>query len=588
MNDSQDKKRMDHKKFVMLLDLSMKMVDSLKESSTNVNELSSWFYEVEPLKFDKLRRNTTVDVAIIGGGIAGLPAAYNLSKAGKSVVVLEDGYIGSGETGHTTAHLTHALDDRYFNLEKLFGKDGAVLAAESHTTAIDFIESVVEEEKIKCDFERLNGYLFLSSEDDGETLDKEYEATRRSGILTELIPRSPLTSFDTGLCIKFPHQAQFHPLKYLSGLSKSILTNNGEIFTETHVHEVSENCIKTLDDYQINTKNIIIATNAPIVDKVSKIYDKQIPYRTYVIGAMIKKGSVPKGLYWDTGNMNSTNTIKPNHYVRIQKLEKDRNSYSSNNPSNNELESNNEKKKNNTDEYELLIIGGEDHKTGNENDIEDRHTFLEAWTKERFPIEKILFKWSGQVMEPVDSLAFIGENPNGENEVKNKKIYIATGDSGNGMTHGTIAGILLSDLIPEKQNKWTWLYNPSRTIRNIDNKEDNKSTKKDTNNNNSKSDQKSEDNPTSINNFQNKSKIESLLLNEGAIIDDDPKNPIAIFKDKQGQIHAYSAKCTHLGCTLTWNPLETSFDCPCHGSRFYNNSEVINGPDNTKLPVSDL
>ena len=163
----------------------------------------------------------------------------------------------------------------------------------------------------------------------------------------------------------------------------------------------------------------------------------------------------------------------------------------------------------------MLIIGGEDHKTGNENDIEDRHTFLEAWAKERFPIEKILFKWSGQVMEPIDSLAFIGENPNGENEVKNKKIYIATGDSGNGMTHGTIAGILLSDLILENQNKWTWLYNPSRTIRNIDNKEDNKSTKKDTNNNNSKSNQKSEDNPTSINNFQNKSKIESLLLNEG-------------------------------------------------------------------------
>ena len=139
---------MDHKKFVMLLDLSMKMFDSLKESSTNVNELSSWFSGVdEPLRFDKLRRNITVDVAIIGGGIAGLSAAYNLSKAGKSVAVLEDGYIGSGETGHTTAHLTHALDDRYFNLEKLFGKDGAVLAAESHTTAINFIESVVEEKK---------------------------------------------------------------------------------------------------------------------------------------------------------------------------------------------------------------------------------------------------------------------------------------------------------------------------------------------------------------------------------------------------------------------------------------------------------
>ena len=164
MNDSQNTKKGDHKRFVTLLYLSMKMVDSLKGSSTNVNELSCWFSGVdEPLKFDKLRKNITIDIAIVGGSIAGLSAAYNLSKADKSVAVLEDGYIGSGETGHTTAHLTNALDDRYFNLEKLFGIDGAVLAAESHTTAINFIESVVEEENIECDFERLNGYLFLSS-----------------------------------------------------------------------------------------------------------------------------------------------------------------------------------------------------------------------------------------------------------------------------------------------------------------------------------------------------------------------------------------------------------------------------------------
>src|SRR5690606_9807987 len=133
--------------------------------------------------------------------------------------------------------------------------------------------------------------------------DKELEATHRAGLDTELVPRSPLTSLDTGACIKFPNQAQFHPLKYLQGLSKSITLNkNCKIFTETHVQEVSETVVKTSDGYEINAKNIVIATNAPIVDKVSKIYEKQIPYRTYVIGALIKKGSVPKGLYWDTGD----------------------------------------------------------------------------------------------------------------------------------------------------------------------------------------------------------------------------------------------------------------------------------------------
>lgn len=180
----------------------------------------------------------------------------------------------------------------------MFGKDGAAMAAESHTKAINFIESVIMKEKIDCDFERLDGYLFSSSKNDRETLDKEYEATHRAGLITELVPISPLTSFNTGPCIKSPNQAQFHPLKYLQGLSKSISANkNGKIFTETHVQEISNNHVTTSDGFKVEAKQIVIATNAPIVDKVSKIYEKQIPYRTYVIGALIKKGSVPKGLY---------------------------------------------------------------------------------------------------------------------------------------------------------------------------------------------------------------------------------------------------------------------------------------------------
>jgi len=541
-----------------------------KSSSTN---LPSWFANIgKPLKFKKLDKNISVDVVVVGSGIAGLSTAYNLAKIGKSVGVLEDGYIGSGETGHTTAHITHALDDRYFNLEKIFGIEATILAAESHTSAINFIEKVVSEEKIDCDFERLDGYLFLGLGDDKKTLNKELEATHRVGINTELVPNAPLTSLDLGPCLRFPNQAQFHPLKYLQGLSKSILDRNGKIFTETHVQDVSNNEVTTDDGFKVGAKQIVIATNAPIVDKVSKIYDKQSPYRTYVVGALIRKGTVPKALFWDTGNNNSKNAFQPYHYVRTQDLE-------SNGDGSSII---NSRIDNKDSSYELLIIGGEDHKTGYENDIEARHTRLIDWAKQRFPIEDIVYKWSGQVMEPLDSLAFIGLNSttdHSEIDNKNDNIYICTGDSGNGITHGTIAGILLSDLIIGKENKWSNLYNPSRDINNT--KQKSNDTSKIGSDNDKQS--KEEDNPTTINKTQDKSFIDSLQLEQGAILEGSSDNPIAVYKDIGGKIHSFSAKCTHLGCTITWNPLEKSFDCPCHGSRFFNDGKVINGPANSEL-----
>ncbi|MGH9979819.1 MAG: NAD(P)/FAD-dependent oxidoreductase, partial [Nitrososphaeraceae archaeon] len=348
------------------------------------------------------------------------------------VAVIEDGYIGSGETGRTTAHITHALDDRYYNLEETHGLDGTRNAANSHTTAIDLIESIIKEEKISCDFERLDGFLFLDPTDRKESLNKELEATHRAGIVTtEIVEKAPLESFNTGPCIRFPNQAQFQPLKYLKGIQNSIIKNGGQIFTETHAQEVNVDSIKTEDGYILNARNIVIATNAPIIDKTSKIYDKQDAYRTYVIGARIKKGAIPTALYWDTGDQRSENLVAPYHYVRIQKID-------------NENDSNN---------YDLLIVGGEDHQTGNyssDDEIEKRYSQLESWARERFPIEGIEYRWSGQVMEPQDSIAFIGRNP-GDNR---NNIYISTGDSGNGITHGTIAGILLTDLILGRSNPW--------------------------------------------------------------------------------------------------------------------------------------
>jgi glycine/D-amino acid oxidase-like deaminating enzyme/nitrite reductase/ring-hydroxylating ferredoxin subunit len=541
------------------------------ENITSGNNESSWYANLEePIKSTKLTDSVLsslggepVDVAIIGGGIAGLTTAYLLSKSGKKVAVIEDGYIGSGETGRTTAHITHALDDRYYNLEQKHGLDGARSAANSHTVAINLIESIVKEENIDCDFERLDGFLFLDPTDTKESLDKELEATHKAGInTTEILEKAPLQSFNTGPCIRFPNQGQFQPLKYLRGLYYAIIRNEGQIFTETHVQEINSDGIKTIDDYTLKARNIVIATNAPIIDKTSKIYDKQNAFRTYVIGARIRKGAVPTALYWDTGNQNSENLVAPYHYVRIQKRDND--------------DVNDDKN------YDLLIIGGEDHQTGNfssDDDIEKRYSRLESWAKDRFPIEAIEYRWSGQVMEPQDSVAFIGHNP-GDNR---NNIYIATGDSGNGITHGTIAGILLTDLILGKSNPWTALYDPSRKPRKVlgtkseeggeaQSQEAGKPTDQDEQENDKKKpSSKSEEKMVSL---------ENLKERQGIVLEEEK---IAAYKDHKGQLHTYSAVCTHLGCTVTWNNSEKSFDCPCHGSRFSSSGTVINGPANTAL-----
>jgi glycine/D-amino acid oxidase-like deaminating enzyme len=332
--------------------------------------------------------------------------------------------------------ITHALDDRYYHIEKVHGKQGARIAAVSHTAAIDLVETIVREEGIGCDLQRVDGYLFLDPTDRKKSLEDELEAIHRAGIAgTELVDRAPLESFDTGPCLRFPNQAQFQPLKYLAGLAQAIMGSGGQVYTETHAQDIVSTGVKTTDGCKVAAKKVVVATNAPIIDKISKIYDKQIAYRTYVIGARIRKGSVRKALYWDTGNHKSKNAVPPYHYVRVQEME-DR-------------------------DHDLLIVGGEDHETGNANDMEKRYNTLESWAKKRFPTGRIEYRWSGQVLEPKDSMAFIGRNP----KDKRRNIFIATGDSGNGMTHGTIAGIILTDLILGKRNEWAKLYDPARRIR---------------------------------------------------------------------------------------------------------------------------
>jgi glycine/D-amino acid oxidase-like deaminating enzyme len=193
--------------------------------------LSPWVATGEIALRPKLAENATANVCVVGAGIAGMTTAYLLALAGKSVVVLDDGSIGGGMTGRTTAHLVTALDDRYFELEHLHGRKGARLAAESHRASIDKVESIVKAEKIDCEFERLDGFLFVPPGDSKEILEREIEAAQRAGLTDlEIVERAPIQSYDTGKALRFPRQAQFHPLKYLAGLARAIEREGGRIY----------------------------------------------------------------------------------------------------------------------------------------------------------------------------------------------------------------------------------------------------------------------------------------------------------------------------------------------------------------------
>ncbi len=504
----------------------------------NNTSLSLWNATVPKKEFPKLKDDISTDVCVVGGGIAGLTTAYLLLKQGKKVCVLEASEIGSGQTGRTTAHFTVALDDRYFVLENYHGVAGAKMAAESQLAALKEVERIVSEEKIDCDFEHVNGYLFLGDNMPLETLNRELSATHRAGIKTILVGRAPLENFDTGPALQFSNQIQLHPMKYLHALSDCILKMGGQIFTHTHVLEVQGGhgaFVKTKDGKTVKAKSLVVATNTPINDLFA-IHSKQAPYRTYAIAMSIPKGNVPKGLYWDTED--------PYHYVRVQSSSHE------------------------TDD--VLIVGGEDHKTGQNNEPAKSYSRLEQWTRKRFPeVKRVDYCWSGQVMEPMDGMAFLGHNP-----LDPDNVYVITGDSGNGMTQSTVGALLITDQILGQDNAWEFLYNPSRiTFKAIGNfiKENANVA-------------------AQIGDWFTGGQIqeiEDIRNGEGAVFRNGLKK-LAVYKSPLGVLKVCSAACPHLGCVVAWNTAEKTWDCPCHGSRFDSQGKVLEGPSVTDLKPAEL
>lgn len=478
--------------------------------------------------YPALREDLTVDVCVVGAGMAGLSVAHCLAREGRRVAVLDSGGVGCGQTRRTSAHLSNAIDRRYAEIARTRGRTEAHLAAQSHTAAIDHISAVVDDEGIDCDFTRVAGYLFGATAGDS-AVEEEYEAAVAAGVPgVELLQRPPLPGL-TGPCVRFPQQAQFHPLRYLTGLAAAVVRRGGLICGDSHVESVDgkSHLVTTRHGPAVHAGSIVIATNTPVFDRVA-LHTKQAPYLTYVIAVEIDSGQIPAGLYWDTAD--------PFHYARIV-----------------------------PGTPPLLLVGGEDHKSGQADDGHERFARLERWTRDRFPgAGGVAARWSGQVMETIDGLAFIGRNP-----FDSANVFVATGDSGVGLTHATIAGLLLTDLILGRGNPWESIYDPSRAPLATA--------------------------PTFLRENLNVAAQFADWLTEGDADDVDAIAPghgaivrrglrkLAVYRDEGGDLHVLSAVCPHLGCMVAWNDTERGWDCPCHGSRFDCFGRVTNGPANSDL-----
>jgi glycine/D-amino acid oxidase-like deaminating enzyme/nitrite reductase/ring-hydroxylating ferredoxin subunit len=492
--------------------------------------LSCWMNEA-PISHDgPLRGDLACDVVIVGSGIAGLSTAYELLELGRSVVVIDRGRIGGGMTARTTAHLASALDDYYSELVAIHGDDNARHYHRSQAAAIDRIETICSSEAPDADFARLDGYLFLAHPDDQADLEEEYRTCERLGLAVSWADSAPIAGFDTARAIRFANQARVHPSRYIAGLAAAVRRGGGRIYADTaYVADREDERgveIETAAGHRIRADAAVFATNSPVNDRVA-IHTKQLPMRTYAIAGRVPAGTVTDALFWDT--------LEAYHYVRIQPLH---------------------------DGSDLLIVGGEDHRSGEADDMPARFDALTRWTRERFaPFAEPDYRWSGQVLEPIDFMPFSGRNPG------SRRTFIHSGDSGQGITNGVAGALTIAPLVAEQPAPFAALFDPSR---------------------------KPLTSRPSLANFVEgqigaaKNFAEylgpgevgsesELAPGEGAIVRRGLRK-FAVYRAGDGSLERRSATCTHAGCIVHWNSLESCWDCPCHGSQFAPDGTVLNGP----------
>lgn len=487
--------------------------------------------------FDAIHAPAHADVVVVGGGITGLTTAYLLGKAGKSVILLERGRCASMDTGHTTAHLTMVTDVRLGELARRFDRDHARAAWDAGLAAIALIEGCVREHHIEAGFARVDGYLHVAVDDPA----KEQAASLRDDatLATELgfdvdyLDEVPLVGVPG---LRVADQARLHPRRYLAAIAEAVVASGGRIHELTKAEEFSDAPRSvTANGHRITCDDVVIATHNPLVGLGSTAgatvrQTKLALYTSYVIGATVARGSVPDGLWWDTA--------EPYRYLRIQPGE----------------------------DSDLVIFGGEDHKTGQAADTHACYEHLERQLRQLVPHAVPAYRWSGQVIETPDGLPYIG--PTADHQ------YAATGYGGNGITLGTLGAMMMSDAILGRRNPWSDLFDPSRKAltRGLwDYLKENA------------------DYPYYMirDRFAGAESrpLRSVARGHGQIIEHNGRK-VAAYRDEQGALTLRSAVCPHMGCLVGWNAAERTWDCPCHGSRFGPAGDVRAGP--AEAPLANL
>lgn len=485
--------------------------------------IAIWKDKAEETFFAPLRNDIAVDVAIVGGGITGLTAAYILSRAGKKVAVLEAHKIGDGATGSSTGNLYCTIGSPGLHtIKSKFNEKKLKEVVESRAAAVDFIEDRIKEFGINCDFKRVPWCLFAENEDGKSYVEKEKKAAEDAGLAVTENVAFPLKT-EYGFTVE--NQAQFNPLEYAISFAKNIKSENCAIYELTPVTDVEEGqvCTVTTADGKIKAAQVIMATHTP-----KGIYAVQMsmgPYREYAVAVKLNSNYPPDGTWW---NMQA----KEHYSMRTY----------------------------DTSKGKMLMVLGEMHKVGQKENNLECYKNLEHFLRQRFDVASVEFTWSAQQFKAADGLPYIGLS------VGNSKTFIATGFCADGLTYGTLASMIISDQILGKENKWSKTYDASRITPIASAKEFIKEnvnvagelikdylSKKDADN------------------------FSEVAVGQGKVMEVGGKK-CGVYRDETNKLHVVSAICTHIGCINHWNEAEQSWDCPCHGSRFSIDGEVLEGP----------
>ena len=464
---------------------------------------SYWIASTPDSNYPALSGDIRVDVAILGGGIVGLTSALFLKQAGVSVAVVEANKIISGVTGYTTAKITSQHDLIYNRLISELGREKAKQYADSNQAAIEKIEYIVRSLDVSCDFSPKPAYVYAGSQDSAQSILDEVRAARSLG-LPASFEGSPPLPFETYGSVRFDNQAQFHPRKYLCAVARELEGENGYIFENTRALGIeggSPVVVKT-DKGTVRADNVIQATHYPIVDRPGELSKKLSQSMSYVLGVRIEE-SFPDGMF--------INAEKPGRSLRSQPAEGG----------------------------ELVLVVGDGHPTGDGKPTSEHYKHLEDWARSIYNVHSIDYHWSTEDVMPQDEVPLIGRlSP------ENEHIYIATGFRKWGMTTGTAAAMILTDIILGRDNPWSEVYDPSRAK------------------------------PDLLSIKEEASKLEP---GQGAIIEKETEK-VAAYRDSLGVLYTLNPLCRHMGCQVSWNEAENTWDCPCHGSRYNARGEVIQSP----------